>query len=176
LQVDGHISPGQTRRIRRAAGLVLQDADLQIIGATVGEDLRLGLDGDDSLVDGLAGRFGLDGLMDRPVQTLSHGQKRKLTLAAALAARPRVLLMDEPFSGLDWPGARELRGIVAENRAAGLTQVISTHDVGPIADLADLWFVLDGGRLTLSGEAGEVFARLGEHGVRPPGSAWGEGG
>ncbi|MGE4298978.1 MAG: energy-coupling factor ABC transporter ATP-binding protein [Desulfovibrionaceae bacterium] len=172
VRVAGHTSPGDERAIRGVARLVLQDADLQMLGGTVAEDLFLGLAPDDAAARdtalALARRFGLDYSLDRPVHTLSHGQKRKLCLATALTARPGVLLLDEPLSGLDYPAMREMRDILAQGRGQGLTQIVSAHDLEPMADLADRLAVLDKGRLVLCGPPSQVMDAAKAHGVRPP--------
>lgn len=172
LIVAGSASPGQEKAIRAKTGLVVQDADLQILGATVGEDLCLGLSPTDLAGEAearqLAERFRLAGYWDEPVQALSWGQKRKLCIAATLRRKPDVLLLDEPFSGLDYPGVREMRALLHANKAAGLTQVVSAHDIEPLADITDHWAVLNKGILVAWGRAEEVFSLLAEHDVRPP--------
>jgi biotin transport system ATP-binding protein len=174
LEVGGARSPGAEEAIRRRAALVLQDPDQQIIGATVEEDLLLGLPAADAAgrarALGLAARFGLADPA-APVHTLSLGSRRKLCVVTALRDAPEVLLLDEPFAGLDHPGVREVRALLAASRAAGLTQVVAAHDLEPFADLADAWLVLAGGRLARAGTAEQVFPALQDHGVRPP-VAW----
>jgi biotin transport system ATP-binding protein len=165
---------GQSGVLRERASLLLQDADLQILGATVREDLLLGLPpgGDPGPALALAQRLGLDSLLDEPAHTLSYGQKRKLCLATALLSpvgkAPELLLYDEPCSGLDYPGVREWRMLAKANRAAGLTQIVATHDLDPVVDLVDTLLVLDQGRLVLNGTPAETLDGLARHGVRPP--------
>ncbi|EGB14133.1 ABC transporter related protein [Pseudodesulfovibrio mercurii] len=173
LEVAGRVSPGHEGDIRLVCRLVMQDADLQILGATVEEDLLLGRGRDEAVTAEartMAERLNLLKYWDRPVQTLSWGTKRKLCLAAALLDRPRVLLLDEPFSGLDYPGVREMRALIRANREAGLTQVVSSHDLEPYIDLVDALAVLDNGELVLNGPAETVLDRVAEHAVRAPGS------
>lgn len=171
LSVNGRASPADAERVREAVALVVQDPDQQIIGATVREDLLLGLgprDGaraEEALA--LAARFGLADL-DAPVQTLSLGARRKLCIVTALRDAPEVLVLDEPFAGLDYPAMREMRDLLVENRRAGRTQLVASHDVEPFADLADRWLVLERGRLALSGATDAVFGELRRLGVRPP--------
>jgi biotin transport system ATP-binding protein len=172
IQMDGRVSPGSESSFREVAGLVLQEAELQVLGATVEEDLLLGFGSGDAKgaerAKNLAERFGLGPLWESPVTALSYGSKRKLCVVSTLLAEPRVLLMDEPMSGLDYPGMAEMRAILAANKAAGLTQVVAVHDLEPLADIADVWAVLDAGRLAAFGSAEEVFPKLAGHGVRPP--------
>lgn len=160
--------------LRDRASLLLQDADLQILGATVREDLLLclapGQSPDPALA--MARRFGLDHLLDAPVQALSYGQKRKLCLATALlgpAGRPPdLLLYDEPCSGLDYAAIREWRELLLANQAAGLTQIIAAHDLDPVIDLADTLLALDRGRLVLNGTPSTTLDAIAQFGVRPP--------
>lgn len=172
ITVAGLTSPGQQKAIRARVGLLMQDSEAQVLGATVGEDLELGLASDDQAgmerARGLARALGFDVLWDEPVHTLSFGEKRKLCLAAVLRDTPDLLLLDEPFSGLDYPGILEMRSLLAANREQGLTQVVAAHDLEPLADLADAWAVMHHGRLVLEGEAGKVFDNLSRFGVRPP--------
>jgi biotin transport system ATP-binding protein len=172
LSVGGDRSPGGEEAIRRRAALVLQDPDQQIIGATVEEDLLLGVPAAAAArreeARRLAARFGLEDLA-APVHTLSLGSRRKLCIVTALRDAPSVLLLDEPFAGLDYPAVRETRAILAANRAAGVTQLVAAHDLEAFADLADRWIVLARGRVAAAGTAEEVFPELQRHGVRPPG-------
>ena len=177
LRVGGCTSPGQEREIRGMVRLVMQDADLQILGATVEEDLLLGRKRTEETVDRareIARRFHLLEGWDRPVQTLSWGMKRKLCLGAALLDEPQVLLLDEPFSGLDYPGVCEMRRIIRENRRAGLTQVVSSHDLESFIDIVDALAVLNGGRLAVFGPPETVLPHVKENDVRPP-CAWSAG-
>ncbi|MGE4504108.1 MAG: energy-coupling factor ABC transporter ATP-binding protein [Desulfovibrionaceae bacterium] len=153
----------------RAARLVMQDADLQILGGTVGEDLLLGRSPDaGSRAREVAARFGLAQRWDDPVQTLSWGSRRKLCLAAALLDEPRLLLLDEPFSGLDYPAALEMRAFLRECRRSGMAVAMAVHDLEPVADLADGLLVLREGRQVLTGTPADVLDHVADCGVRPP--------
>ena len=177
LSVADRKSPGMEKSIRSVCRLVMQDADLQILGSTVEEDLLMGRKRTDETVAEarrMAERFNLFDVWDSPVQTLSWGMKRKLCLAAALLDKPSVLLFDEPFSGLDYPGIREMRAILAENHKGGLTQVASSHDLESFIDLVDDLAVMDKGNLVLSGPPASVLDAVREHGVRPP-CSWSAG-
>ncbi len=177
LSLAGHTSPGGEKDIRALCRMVMQDADLQILGATIEEDLLLGRKQTDENVAQakvMAARFQLTDYWDKPVHTLSWGMKRKLCLAAALLDGPQVLLLDEPFSGLDYSGMREMRSIIRENKEAGLTQFVSSHDLECFVDIVDELAVLDSGRLVLTGPPETVLDHVHEHGVRPP-CSWNAG-
>jgi len=173
VRVQNLVSPGQEKKVRQVVGLLLQEADMQILGATVGEDILLGQKGsgigrDDTAARELAHRFGLLEVWDKSVHALSGGQKRKLCLAAMLVRRPATLLYDEPFSGLDYPASRELRRHIQANAEHGLTQIIAVHDVEPIVDLVQGFLVLDHGRLVFEGPGDEIMDSLPSYGIRPP--------
>ncbi|HDQ41441.1 MAG TPA: ABC transporter ATP-binding protein [Desulfonatronum sp.] len=168
LRVLGQDSAVQAAHIRRLAALVPQEADLSIIGATIEDDLCLGMPREaHAEALSLARRLGLPAL-DTPVHLLSHGQKRKLCLAAALLRKPQLLLLDEPFAGLDYPGCREMRAMLRTNRLHGVAQVVAVHDLEPLADLADRWLVLDHGCQAVFGTAADAFPKLEQLNVRAP--------
>lgn len=164
-------SPGQERSLRHSVGLLLQDADLQILGATVQEDLELGAGaeqkGREEAWD-LAARFALQEKWQTPVQHLSGGQKRKLCLAGMMLRGPEVLLYDEPFSGLDYPAMLELRRLLKANAAQSITQIVAAHDLEPLIGVASGCLVLDQGNLVYSGSLPQVMDDLARYKVRPP--------
>jgi len=88
------------------------------------------------------GRLGLAGREDARIDTLSHGNQQRAQLAVALVHDPELLVLDEPFSGLDPGGVDDMSGILAERAAAGVTVLFSSHQLdlvedicGPVADL-----------------------------------------
>lgn len=105
-------------------------------------------------------RLGVTPLFDRDVSSLSGGERQLVALARALARRPRMLLLDEPFSALD-PRRRTLvrREIRAMHRAWGLTTLQVTHDFAEAGMLGDRAVLLDAGRVLQSGTPAEVFRR-----------------
>jgi molybdate transport system permease protein len=103
-------------------------------------------------------RLGLEGLEDRFPDELSGGQQRRVALARALAIEPRVLLLDEPFTGLDAPVRDRLRRDLRRlQREAGLCTVLVTHDPEEAALLADEIVVIDNGRVLQAGPRRQVF-------------------
>lgn len=164
--------------LRRMARMVMQDPDPQILGVRVGEDVMLGRaasnlgDAFAAEADRLAAKFGLKDFWHETVDALSYGQKRKLCLLHALLAGPRLLLLDEPFAGLDYPSALELREFIREHAEAGLTQIISTHELEPVFDLATHLVVVKDGEVAAEGNPEELASKLGEWSVRRPGGGW----
>lgn len=103
-------------------------------------------------------RLQLDGLQDRLPQELSGGQRQRVVLAAALAGSPRLLLLDEPFSALDYPVRQELTALLRSlQRRDALATVLVTHDPQEAAMLADELVVIADGRVAQAGTVREVF-------------------
>jgi ABC-2 type transport system ATP-binding protein len=104
----------------------------------------------------LLGRFGLDGLERRQAGGLSGGQKRRLALALAFIGRPRLVLLDEPTTGLDVEGRRALWDTVRAFHADGGTVLLTTHYLDEIESLAERVVVLAGGRIRADGDVDAV--------------------
>jgi len=89
---------------------------------------------------------GLEGFSERPVHVLSRGQKQRLGFARALVHRPRLLLLDEPASGLD-PRARiELRKLVQQQRDEGVSVIVSSHILAELEEMSDSVVFMEAGR------------------------------
>ncbi len=159
----GHVRVGERalERLapeRRGLGYVPQQPAL-IPRRTLWRQVTLGAHARAALAAWWIERLGLAGLEDRLPEELSGGQQRRVALARALALAPRVLLLDEPFTGLDAPVRerlrRELRGV---QRELGLSTVLVTHDAEEAALLAEELIVIDAGRVLQAGPVAEVFA------------------
>jgi heme exporter protein A len=107
-------------------------------------------------VRGLVEWAGLDHAARRPVRTFSRGMTQRLALARALLHRPELLLLDEPFSGLDPQASASLETLLVELRQGGHAIVLSTHDVPRAAALATRVVMLHRGRIDWDGAAGET--------------------
>ena len=97
-------------------------------------------------------RVGLTMLAARPAESLPLGQQRAVQVARAICAQPRMLLLDEPASGLRGGERERLAALLADLRREGLTQLLVEHDVAFVTRLADRITVLDRGRVIAEGE------------------------
>ena len=145
------------RRFRAKAGLLFQNPECQLFADTVEKDIafgphNLGLRGDElaERVRRSAAVVGLhmDELGKRSPFALSEGQKRRVALAGVLAREPEVLVLDEPFIGLDFEGAVCLREALEEYRTARrATVIVVTHELSHVWSLATSFALMAGGRL-----------------------------
>src|SRR3954468_6123631 len=105
----------------------------------------------DASVEYWIGRMELSGLLDRRIETLSKGMSQKIQFIAAVVANPSLLILDEPFSGLDPVNAQILKDAVLEMRHRGATVVFSTHDMATAERMCDRIFMIYRGRKVLDG-------------------------
>ena len=103
-------------------------------------------------------RVDLIDLRNRPIGTLSGGQRKRAFLARAIAQRASVLLLDEPFTGVDVPTEKLMSELFLQFRQEGRTILISTHDLSHVRDFCDL-VVLINKTVLAYGETSEVFTR-----------------
>jgi ABC-2 type transport system ATP-binding protein len=106
-------------------------------------------------------RFGLSEAADRPARTYSGGMRRRLDLGASLVARPRVLFLDEPTTGLDPRSRLDLWQMIRELRADGITLMLTTQYLEEADVLADRIAVIDLGKVIAEGTADELKDHIG---------------
>ncbi|KZD20290.1 ABC transporter ATP-binding protein [Tardiphaga robiniae] len=102
--------------------------------------------------------FGLTELRDRPAKSLPYGIQRKVEMARAVTAKPKLLLLDEPVAGMNHDEAEEIRALMIRLRDTGLTILLIEHDMNFVMRLCDYLYVLDFGVLIAEGKPEEVRA------------------
>lgn len=120
----------------------------------------------DPVIDAWLTRLDLAAWADRRVQTLSKGMSQKVQFISTIVSRPQLLVLDEPFSGLDPVNADELRDAVLALRRDGTTIVFSTHDMATAERLCDRIFMIFRGRKVLDGSMADIHAQFGQDTVR----------
>lgn len=150
---------------RQRVGLVFQNPDDQLFAPTVEQDIsfgpmNLGLDKDEVYrrVNESLRAMGIEELRERPVHSLSFGQKKRAAIAGIVAMRPEVLILDEPAAGLDPQGVESLLAILEERCKAGTTLIMATHDVDLACAWADEVAVMRTGRVEKQGSVEEVLS------------------
>ena len=120
----------------------------------------------DPLIDEWLTRLGLGEWADRKIETLSKGMSQKVQFIAAVVSQPSLLILDEPFSGLDPVNAEALKDAVLETRRRGTTVVFSTHDMSTAERMCDRIFMIFRGRKVLDGTLEDIQAAYGLDTVR----------
>ncbi len=148
------------RRARAGLGYLPQHASV-LPRLSARDNVRVALEavgrpGKDA--DELLEEAGLGRLADRPAGALSGGERRRLEVARCLALRPRVVLMDEPFAGVDPAHVRSLQASIRGLAGAGLGVLLTDHAVREALPTCDRAYVLDGGALQVSGSPEQVAA------------------
>lgn len=165
--------------VSRLVGSVLQDIDAQFVASNVRDELLFGLENFGVTHDEIPARMqqaletvGIEDLRDREIATLSGGQKQKVAIAAILALRPRVLVLDEPTAALDPASSTLVFETLREvNRSAGITVVVIEQKVALLSEYCGRVVVLDRGKLIFDDTPRKVFShgeRLREIGVDSP--------
>ncbi|MGF1465856.1 MAG: ABC transporter ATP-binding protein [Sandaracinaceae bacterium] len=101
-------------------------------------------------------RVGLGHAMDRPIGKFSKGMMQRIGLAQALLHRPELLVLDEPMSGLDPIGRKEVRDLILEERRRGTTILFTSHILSDVERLCDRVAILHGGRVRHAGRLDEL--------------------
>ena len=111
-------------------------------------------------------KMGLSEGADKKVEALSKGMVQKIQFIAAVIARPELLILDEPFSGLDPVNLEVLRAAILELRAAGTTVIFSTHDMAMAETMCDFIFMIYRGNKVLDGTLADIQRSYGEDTLR----------
>ena len=163
------------RRARQTVGMVFQNADSQIVGETVSadiafgpENLRLGREEIDRRVEQALHIVGLEPLRDHSPHILSGGEKRRLAIAGVLAMQPRIIVLDEPFASLDYPGSLQILDRILRLWRDNRTIVVVSHDLELVAAHAGRIIVMEKGKIVRDGKPKEVLPDIEQFGIRPP--------
>ena len=161
-----------TRAVRLAelatkVGMVLQDPENTLFNLTLEGDVVFGMENlgvprqeMGARVAEVLALVGLHGLQGRMSQELSGGQKQRAAVAAVLAMRPSILILDEPTRELDPLGTEEVFGLLADLKARGTTIVIVENDPDHVAPLADRMLLLREGRVAVLAPPRDFYAAV----------------
>jgi len=162
---------------RRQIGLVFQNADSQIVGQTVASDIAFGAENlklpreeINRRVEEVMKDLSLTALRDRRPHTLSGGEKRRCVLAGVLVMDPGIIILDEPFTGLDHQGVVDVLKDITRLHSEGKTIILITHDLEKSLAHCDRLILMEKGEVRKAGPPAELLADLETWGIRKP---WG---
>lgn len=164
------VSEYPVREMSKLVGMVFDNPEFQMSQMSAAEEVALGLENAGvpyeemkRIIPETLELVGLAGFEERSPLALSGGQQQRLAIAAVLAMKPQILIMDEPTSNLDPIGKQEVFNMAAKlNRERGMTVIVIEHEVEVMARYADRVIVLDGGRIVMNGTPQEIFGRVDE--------------
>jgi biotin transport system ATP-binding protein len=175
VRVAGIPVPENLISVRQMVGMVFQDPDSQIVGETVSDDVAFGPENlclDRSEVKRRVARaLDLVNLLDFKNQKphlLSGGEKRRLAIAGILAMEPKVLVFDEPFSSLDYPGIKQVLKQIISLHQAGHTILVAAHDLEKVIAHADRLVIMNHGKVVKNGLPEQLLGELEAFGIRQP--------
>jgi len=162
--IDGRDVTGMPifQRARLGMGYLPQESSI-FRGLTVEQNIRAVLetleghdDERDATLDDLMAEFGITHLRNTPSVSLSGGERRRLEIARALAARPTFLLLDEPLAGIDPIALGEIRDLIVHLKTHGIGVLITDHNVRETLDIVDRAYIIHDGTVLMEGTPDEV--------------------
>lgn len=180
VRVFGYDPARQFERIGRRIGTLLQNPEEQIIAPTVREDIAFSplnygypLQEVEVMVEEVAEEMEIRHLLDKVPHYLSGGERLKVALAGALVLHPELLILDEPFEGMDTTSKAELIDLLNRlRRERGVALIASTHEVNLVPQFADsIYLLARGGEIVAKGPPLEILGQpeiLAKYHLEPP--------
>ncbi len=175
ITIDGVECTDDTKRRLVAIGLVFQDAKTQIVGHTVRKDIQFGMENlgiekseQERRLAELGKMLQLDERWNDSPRTLSGGTQRRLAIAGVLAMQPKIVMMDEPFTGLDLRGVRQVLASLRELRKKGTTILIVCHEAEKMLAETDHLLLLEKGTIIADGKPKELLKTIEAHDIHIP--------
>jgi cobalt/nickel transport system ATP-binding protein len=157
------VSKDNLWEIRQDVGFLFQNPDDQLFAPTVWDDVafgprNLGLSVEEvsERVEWALERVGMSSFVNRPVNQMSHGQSKRVALAGIIAMRPSILVLDEPFTGLDFKMVTKMIEIIQRLRQDGVTILFTTHNSFFIENWSDSVAVIQDGKIVFDGPTSEA--------------------
>ncbi|MEW5817350.1 MAG: ABC transporter ATP-binding protein, partial [Spirochaetota bacterium] len=158
---------------RQKVGLVFQNARSQIVGQTVEDDVafgprNLGLPENEieERVKTALEACGLGELAERRPHFLSGGELKRLAIAGVLAMKPKILVLDEPFSDLDYPGVRQVIRYLLKLHAEGHTLIVISHELDKFLAHATRLIIMEKGEIVRDGRPEDLIHETEAFGIR----------
>lgn len=165
-----------TVNVSSTPGIVLQDSLSSILGDTPFDDVAFSLRGmhlkkdeREKRVKELLERVNLSHKIYSPALSLSGGEKKRLSIASVLALNKDIILLDEPYSGLDYEGVKNVNHLIEKLHSENITLVIVTHEIEKCLALASKFIILNDGEIAFDGNPCEALSlNLEKYGIKNP--------
>ncbi len=165
----------KSKSTHKKVGLVFQEANTQIFCQSVLEEVSFALKQAsakekeaEAKAERLLKKMSLLHLKDRSPFRLSGGQLKKVTIASIVAQEPEILILDEPFIGLDYPGVQMVLQTLLDLHQQGITIILITHDLEKVLAHATRLLVLQQGRVVYDGDKLQALDKLPNWGIKKP--------
>lgn len=153
------------RRSRLGIGYLPQESSI-FRGLNVEENLKAVIEGQadlkkheqEQMLEDLLAEFGVEHLRRTPTPALSGGERRRVEIARALAARPQFILLDEPLAGIDPIAVSEIRSLISHLKDRGIGVLITDHNVRDCLGIVDRAFILNDGKVLTQGTPEDIVA------------------
>ncbi len=150
------------RRARLGVGYLPQESSI-FRGLSVEDNIRvvvesqnLSAEDQDLLLEDLLAEFGVEHLRRTPALALSGGERRRVEIARALAARPHFVLLDEPLAGIDPIAVGDIRNLISQLKNRGIGVLITDHNVRDCLGIVDRAYILHDGRVLMEGTPDDI--------------------
>lgn len=150
------------RRSRLGIGYLPQESSI-FRGLNVEDNIKAVLEGQDlseakrhALLEELLSEFGIEHLRRTPSIALSGGERRRVEIARALAARPDFIMLDEPLAGIDPIAVGEIRSLISHLKTRGIGVLITDHNVRDTLGIVDRAYILHDGKVLMEGAPDEI--------------------
>ena len=160
---------------RKKIGFVFQNSSTQIIGQTVKDDIAFGPENMslpkreiENRIEEIAKSLDIEDLLDKSPNRLSEGEKKKTAIAGILVMRPEIIILDEPFTGLDFDGVKMLLNILIKLKENSTSIIVITHDIEKVLAHADRLIVMADGRIVGDGKPVDQLKIAMANGIRVP--------
>ena len=161
--------------VKKHVGLVFQNPDTQIVCPTVREELAFGPENlglprkvIEERIAETAESLELQDLLPKRTSALSGGEKRKISIAGIITMEPEVLILDEPFTGLDFPGIKEVLRAVTAVYKRGCTVVVITHEIEKVLAHANRFIIMESGTIAEDGSPEVLIQKAEQYGLKNP--------
>ncbi|MFT4884698.1 MAG: biotin transport system ATP-binding protein [Natronomonas sp.] len=174
VRVDGESIDDNPVLARTTVGMVFQNPRDCFVAATVAEDIAFGPENlglprseIEARVEAALDAVDMADQREARIDQLSGGEQARVAIAGALAMEPDHLVLDEPFTGLDWPAQKAVLERLDELSAEGTSIVVVTHDLRDLLERADRVVALAGGRIAFDEPPENARNRLEDADIRP---------